>query len=373
MKRPTVAAYYFPNWHVEPRNEELYGPGWTEWELSRRGEPRFPGHQQPKVPLWGYQDEADPRVFAQKVDAAADHGVDVFLFDWYWYGGKPFLQRCLDEGYLRAPNRERIRFACMWANHDWVDLFPAKANHTQQLRFTGKVSENEWQGLMTQMITYFKHPCHWLVDGAPYFSIYELYRFIDSFGGIDGAAAALADFRRTVQAAGFSDLHLNVVMWGIPNLPQERAMDASAALLDKLGVRSVDTYVWVHHVGMDTYPTVDYQRMADAMAAQWPDLLRKYGRPYHPNVSMGWDSSPRCCPSDKHRNLGYPFTPVYVGNTPERFAASLERAKLAVAGEADPVITINNWNEWTEGSYLEPDTVNGMAYLEAVKKVFGTR
>ena len=27
------------------------------------------------------------------------------------------------------------------------------------------------------------------------------------------------------------------------------------------------------------------------------------------------------------------------------------------------------WNEWSEGSYLEPEKLYGMKYLEAVKKV----
>jgi Glycosyltransferase WbsX len=36
------------------------------------------------------------------------------------------------------------------------------------------------------------------------------------------------------------------------------------------------------------------------------------------------------------------------------------------------ILNINCWNEWTEGSYLEPDTVHGLKYLEAVKEFFGT-
>jgi hypothetical protein len=35
------------------------------------------------------------------------------------------------------------------------------------------------------------------------------------------------------------------------------------------------------------------------------------------------------------------------------------------------VLTINSWNEWTEGSYIEPDTKNGTQYLEAIRDVFG--
>ena len=123
-----IGAYYFPNYHVDPRNEELHGPGWTEWELVKRGEPRFPGHLQPRVPMWGYEDEADPAVMAKKIDAAADHSIDAFIFDWYWYENRPYLNRGLDEGFLNAPNADRLKFSLMWANHDWLDIHPYKRN-----------------------------------------------------------------------------------------------------------------------------------------------------------------------------------------------------------------------------------------------------
>lgn len=52
----------------------------------REAQPRFEGHDQPKVPLWGYTDEKDPgQEMARKIEAAASHGIDVMLFDWYRY------------------------------------------------------------------------------------------------------------------------------------------------------------------------------------------------------------------------------------------------------------------------------------------------
>ena len=103
MSPCTVASYYFPNYHVDPRNEAQHGTGWTEWELVRRGEPRFPGHDQPKTPLWGHEDESDPAVMARKIDAAADHGIDAFIFDWYYYDDGPFLERGIEKGFFDAP------------------------------------------------------------------------------------------------------------------------------------------------------------------------------------------------------------------------------------------------------------------------------
>jgi len=105
----------------------------------------------------------------------------------------------------------------------------------------------------------------------------------------------------------------------------------------------------------------------------WDAAATEYGVPYHPTVTMGWDPSPRTVQSDRFANQGYPFMATISGNTPEAFKTALLRAKefLHRSPGGPKVLTINAWNEWTEGSYLEPDTVHGTAYLEAVRAVFG--
>ncbi len=121
-----VAAYYFGDYHPDERNFAEHGPGWTEWNLVKSATPRFPGHHQPRIPLWGYEDESDPRVFEKKIAAATAGKIDAFIFDWYWYKDGPFLQAALTDGYLRASNCRDLKFGVMWANHDWFDIQPAK-------------------------------------------------------------------------------------------------------------------------------------------------------------------------------------------------------------------------------------------------------
>jgi hypothetical protein len=372
-KEYEIGAYYFPNYHVDPRNEAAHGAGWTEWELVRRGEPRFAGHRQPVVPAWGYEDEADPAVFARKVEAAAGHGLHHFIFDWYWYDDGPFLNRCLEKGYLGAPNHDRLQFALMWANHDWVDIHPAKYAGPPRLLYPGPVSAATIQTLASYVTErYFSHSCYWRVDGRPYFSVYDLSALIRGCGGVAEARAALDAFRATVKAAGHPGLHLNAIVWGRTVLPGEQAVDDPNALLRDLGFDSVGSYVWVHHVPLLDFPTTDYRQTAEAAEAHWQRAARQFALPYFPNVTMGWDPTPRTVPSDRYENLGYPFTPVLSDNTPAEFRRALERAKQFLADRPAPRhFTINAWNEWTEGSYLEPDTVTGMAYLEAIRDVFG--
>lgn len=348
-----VAVYYFPQWHVDAQNEKTHGYPWTEWETLKTAKPRFAGHQQPKVPLWGYEDEANPKVMAKKIDVASSHGIDIFLYDWYYKNDGPFLQRCLDEGFLKAANKSKLKFAIMWANH-W-EVTPATFDSVVDICIN----------------KYFKDPSYWKVDGCPYFSIYQLYTFINSFGGIEKAKAAIETFREKTKAAGFKDLHLNAVQWGL-HMPDGMAAKEANELIDLFGINSVDSYVWIHHTDMPSFPTTTYDYMMNKAAEYWKTASTNFKVQYHPNVTMGWDASPRCDTSKPWVKGEYPFFSVLTGNTPAKFKQSLQRAKNFVDSINPPhkIITINSWNEWTEGSYMEPDTINKMKYLEAIKHVF---
>lgn len=374
MAKPTdIAAYYFPNYHQDPRSDAAHGRGWTEWELVKRAEPRFPGHVQPKTPLWGEEDEADPGVMAKKIDAAADHGITQFIFDWYWYDDGPFLARALEDGFLKAPNVGKLGFALMWANHDWLDIHPAK-RQGRTLQFPGAVTPETFETLTDHVVKhYFSHPSLWKIDGRPYFSIYELFTLLGGLGGTEETRAALDRFRAKTVAAGFPGLHLNAVVWGIPILPGEKAVSDPNTLLDTLDFDSAGSYVWVHHVSLSTFPETPYSEVLTAAEAHWRQARREFTLPFHPNVTMGWDASPRTVQSDIFDNTGYPFMATLSGNTPAAFREALVRAKAFLGEQPDGprILTLNAWNEWTEGSYLEPDTVNGLGYLEAVKDVFG--
>lgn len=137
----TVACYYFPNYHTrdrsDPRISNQHWENWSEWELVKQARPRFKGHHQPNIPAWGYTDEKDPKVMGKKIQAAVEHGIDVFIFDWYHYNGKPFLNRCLDQGFLKAKNHREMQFSLMWANHNWQDLYPYTLGEKQDWLYSG--------------------------------------------------------------------------------------------------------------------------------------------------------------------------------------------------------------------------------------------
>jgi hypothetical protein len=370
LDRPVVAAYYFPNYHVYPQNEVTHGKGWTEWELMTRATKRFPGHQQPKTPLWGYEDEADPVVMAKKIDVAADHGIDCFIFDWYYYDSQFFLERCLNEGFLGAPNVGRMKFCLMWANHDWVDLHPAKSNQDAHLLYRGAVDMDGFKKVVHHVIEkFFSHPSYLKINGAPVFSIYLLQSLVEGLGSIDDARKALDYFREETRKAGHRDLHLMGIAWENSIVEGNRSSSGLIEMIDALGIDSATSYVWVHHFDMSRKDPARYEEVQNAYFDYWNRTSKELKIPLFPNVTMGWDATPRTVQSDCWEQGVYPFTQIIIENTPENIGAAVRQALTAAQKiKGQKMITINAWNEWTEGSYLEPDTTVGIDCLEAIRR-----
>ena len=368
-----IAAYYFPQWHSDPRNDNWHGKGWTEWELVKAAVPRYAGHRQPIEPAWGHFDESDPGWSAREIDLAADHGLTAFIYDYYWYADGAFLNGALDRGFLHASNSHRLKFALMWANHNWHNWHPIKLNDgafDKGLLVDGTLDSEGFIRFTTHVIReYFSRSNYLRLGGKPYFSIYDIASFIKGFGGLDEAGKALERFRGVCQDGDGTHLHLNAVV------SRFGAEYSKSEIIQRLGIDSVTAYNWCDHypIDHDSFPQGSYEKAMLANVAAWPGIGTEYGVPYIANLTTGWDSSPRCCPTDRYENRGYPWLPVLEGNTPEMFARSLQMMKdyLRAAKPEVPLFTVNAWNEWTEGAYLLPDTFDGLGCLEALKRAFG--
>ena len=368
-----VAVYYWPNYHVDPRNEAKLGKGWTEWELVKAGKVKYPGQDQPHVPLWGYRDESDPKEMARSIDAMADHGITAILFDWYRYNDGSFLDDCLRKGFLQAPNRNRIKFALMWANHNFIDIFPRKSDNPT-LWYAGTVTRPTFDRVTGEAVRdFFSQPNYWKIDGKPYFSIYELHTMIKGLGGLKQTRDALESFRARTTAAGFPGLHLDIVGWGLTQatilvkgqpmtgVDPSRTIQTEADLVAYLNADSVNWYTWTH-VASPTEPTETYDHWGARSVPLWAKWQSDVRVPFYPNVSVGWDGSPRNYAGG-----------IVVGNSPALFRKYLEQAKSYLDQQPPDrrILTLNAWNEWVEGSYLEPDKRTGLGYLEAIQQVFG--
>lgn len=363
-----VAAYVWPSCHYEERNADILWPEKTgEWEVIRKGTPRFAGHYQPKVPLWGYEMDDDPEVMKKWIDAATHHGINVFIFDWYWYDGGPFLESSVNNGFLKAENNEQMQFYLMWANHDVRKNY---WNHykydSDSLLWSGSIDQANYEIVADRVIDqYFLKPNYFKIDGMPVFSIFNFPKFVGDFKGLDGAKEALDYFREKVTQAGFPGLHLQIIAFGgneeNPALLRGdlNGGKSNSEICSYLGISSVTKYNWGQAEGLEDYMVWGEQAMK--RREHWDQAL---DIPYIPNVSIGWDDTPRFPDKDQSHVIHY-------NKSPESFAAYMRRAVDYVDEHpAQPrLITVFSWNEWVEGGYLLPDMRWEFGYLEAVKKV----
>ncbi len=369
--RPTVCTYYFPNWHVDPRNEKIHGRGWTEWRVSQYATPRFEGHEQPRIPLWGYEDEAEPAAMARKIKAAADHGIDAFIFDWYYFSDGSYRERCIHDGFLGAPNCRDIKFALMWANHDPIYAHPGSYLKPREELWSGKVDAETFIRCTDHCIaTYLNQPNYLRIDGGLYFSIFLPERLIEDLGGTTAARLLLNDFRNRAEKAGLGRLTLDARVGQL----EPGQIESTNRYLKAVGFDTASSYGW-GNFGED-FPALEYAQWCERNRDEAERMSRGLCVPFLPVVPQGWDASPRTVQSDMYeKSCGYPFGAVIVNNTPELYEKALRRvADFMESGAATgSAVMLPCWNEWTEGAYLEPDTKNGYGYLEAVRRVFGMR
>lgn len=380
-------AIYFPSWHPDAHYEKWYGKGFSEWELVKTTNPLFEGHTQPKIPLWGYFDESKPEWMEKQIDLAADHCITGFFFDWYWYNGEKFLDKALEDGFLKSRNKTRLKFSLMWANHTW-GKWPATSNargmgglelgrqatgDMELLRQTHSLEDmSNVAGYCCEH--YFREANYWTIDGSPVFSIYDVNLLISQFGTVESATAALEVFRETVQANGFKDVFFlanigccddNLYCCGWDRVSRAAAMGFKAVFAYNI-VRTPE-----YSSIPDEMPVYDYSGVMESHKHCW-GKIEAGGLEHFPSVTIGLDVSPRWNRSIRPPMdfKAYSYEPIVVGNTPEKFGQLVESAVRQVSSNntCNKVIILNAWNEWTEGMFLLPEKRYGNGYLEALSR-----
>ena len=362
-KKYDVAAYVWPSYTGdEPRARIFWEEGYGEWQTVKKMKPKFEGHVWPRKPLWGYVNEADPYVMEMEIEAAVSHGVNVFIYDWYWYDNQPFLEQCLDNGFLGARNNEKMKFYLMWANHTANTMWDKRNSDLRIPVWDGAVDRKTFDFIVDRTIEkYFSHPSYYKIDGKPVYMIFDIPNLVRGLGGVSQAKEAIEHFRKKVVEAGFPGLELQLCIKGMAK------MSVSVG-------EGMDVFDAANHIGFDSGSLYQYRDLTPTNRAypqlfgdavkEYENLMEKLELTAYPHVSVGWDSNPRynCFHDD-----------VCTDNTPENVQKAFEYAKTFVDTHPElkaPLVTVNSWNEWTETSYLHPDDIYGYGYLEAIKKVF---
>lgn len=344
-----VACIYYPGFHPTPFMEAWHGFGWDEWDLTLRGRPKFPNHRQPIEPAWGPYDESDPAWSQKENDLAADHGIDCWIFDWYWYSGVEIWNEALDRGFLQAANRNRMKFGIMWANHTWQDNHPASLTEALGNLLPIRHSLEDLDRVVDVWSKrYFCQPNYWRIDGKPWCSFYLLSSLLEQLGGKAGVAKAVERLRRRAQLNGEPDLFFGI----FTKTPQE------GILAKELGFDQVTTYnIRQGRHQQPAQALVDYTDVMLEHADTWLRFLKE-DLTYWPVVTQGWDVTTRIHPFEPWPPVrwNWPWGHVVTENTPERFGQLVDACRrfMSLQRPHPKVMVINAWNEWTEGSVLLP-------------------
>jgi len=376
LKKPdnlTVACYTFPNYHPSEIHNKLYGPGWTEYTLVRSARPWYEGHQQPRGPLLGELDESKPETWVKYNQLAKQHGIDVLIWDWYWYDNKPALHEALENGFLQASNNQDLKFACMWTNHPWYILYPTRKTNGEvayppSFEPPDKDLETAWQSLTYMISRYFHMPNYWKIDGKPVLCIWDPNRLEKSIG-LEATVKLFADLRAFAKNLGYPDIHFHSSGFYSPNSQQ-------------VGYNTGGSYNPLDWTAGRFQPKenelADYEvAVADVASKTWPEEHRRFAVPYIPAVAPGWDSTPRYIqknprPETPDRGV-WPGCTIFKNESPAAFKAFVQAsfAYLNQHPEVPRILTIACFNEWTEGHYLLPDNRFGYGMLDALAEALG--
>jgi hypothetical protein len=345
--KPRSIAFYLPQFHPIPENDEWWGPGFTEWVNVAAARPRFNGHEQPHVPtdLGVYDLRMEGTRIAQ-AELARRHGVDAFCYYHYWFNGRRLLEQPFDE-MLRS-GRPDFGFCLCWANEPWTRSWDGG---TSTVLMEQRYSEQDDVDHIRALLPAFADPRHLRVDGRPLFLVYRATQLPDS-------RRTTETWRRECAAAGLPEPYLCTVQSFHDERVDPRSLGFDGAVdfqpdwrgIKQNAARRVAGRLLGGQAGSADVLRVPYEQvMQRALGEPVPEYTR------FPCVMPSWDNSPR-------RARG---AVVIEGSTPELY----EQWLRVVASRRPELLFVNAWNEWGEGCHLEPCRRWGRAYLEAHARV----
>lgn len=346
-RRAKVLAYYLPQFHPFPENDEWWGKGFTEWTNVGRGTPRFVGHYQPRIPRdFGFYDLRDPSVLPRQVSAARAAGLFGFCFYYYNFNGKRLLDAPLED--FLARREIDFPFCLMWANENWTrrwDGADAEILMRQDYR------DADVESLIDDLARHFKDPRYIRVEGRPLLFLYRA-------DVIPKTRQALAKWREIFARRHNEDPWIFMAQAFGNNDPTVFGFDGAIEFPPHkivVGANVVNSECRV----FDSSFAARVYRYKDVIEAAMGEPPPTF--PLIKTVFPSWDNDAR------RQGQGLTVT----DSTPRLYSEWLDRAirfATAYPFRNERFVCINAWNEWTEGAYLEPDVHFGGAYLNATAR-----
>ena len=351
-RRLQSLAFYLPQYHPIPENDEWWGTGFTDWTNVVKARPRFPGHHQPHLPAdLGFYDLRLPEAREAQAALASAHGVDGFVYYHYWFNGRRLLERPFDE--VLDSGRPDLPFALCWANENWTRRWDGQ-EASVLVRQSYDAGDDRRHGQW--LARAFADDRYIRVDGKPLFLVYRA-------AAMDDPRRTTAIWRDEARRAGIGELYLCRVESAANEHTDPTALGFDAAVefapdwtLLRPNLRRL-LRAGAHRAGVVDLPAVDHQTHDYEVLARRMLAKPDPGYTRFPCVVPGWDNTAR-------RARG---AVVLRHATPEGYGRWLGAAASAAPSTpgGDALVFTNAWNEWGEGCHLEPCQRWGRAFLEA--------
>lgn len=348
-------AFYLPQYHPIPENDEWYGKGFTEWRSVASAKPLYPGHYQPHIPAdLGFYDLRLKDTLVEQVKLANEYGIDGFCFWHYWFGdGKQLLETPFN--MLVNDKSINIKFAAAWGNASWYKKQWGAKGQDKLLIEQRYLGEKDYIDHFYYLLPAFKDQRYIRIDGKPVFIIYtpldsdeipmmiKVWQTLAAKEGLKGIYFIGHDLisknQKAIFDAGFDGIY-NDNMLNIHHRMNKLFKSILMFLRQFLKIPTVFNYK-----NAIKYMLTDDEKIENIF----------------PTVVPNWDHTPRTgCKNIMFKNC----EPKYFGELLDNTFKLIMNKQ-----EQKQIIFIKSWNEWGEGNYLEPDLKYGLGYLEEIRKV----
>lgn len=345
-------AFYLPQYHTFPENDEWWGKGFTEWTNTRKAKPRFPGHYQPRTPHKdiGYYDLSQVETLKRQAALAKAHGIEAFCMYYYWFDGKKLMEKPLE--LLVSHPEIKLKFCLCWANENWTRTWDGQE---KSVLIQQNYSEENDIRFIQDLKKYITDPRYVRCNGKPVILIYHA-KILPS------PNKTFALWRDWCRKNGVGEIQIWSCRTFIRTdefkkpLEVDREVEFPPHMVASLELIQPSVFKPYKEDGFyyNYAKIIEDVRNNTTMADRSP-------YPYYRCAMLGWDNSAR-------RAEGYSIWQYFSLDSYHFWLRkNIEYTKKNFP-ENERFIFINAWNEWAEGTYLEPDERFGYASINTTTR-----
>lgn len=362
-RNPQIIAFYLPQYHPTPENDEWYGKGFTEWTNVAKAKPQFKGHYQPRVPAdLGYYDLRLPEVRKAQADLAKEAGIAAFCYYHYWFGnGKQMLEMPFNE--VVETGEPDFPFCLCWANHTWYRKMwdSEKSILSKEILVKQEYpGEKDIEDHFYSLLNAFKDKRYYKIKGKLVFVLYK----VENIPTVELFKNKWEELAKQNELPGFFFISYADDIARLNDVAQTNCDASILSLKTEPASKGAPTRFR------------KYQRVIISLLSKmirrplhvflYASIIKQLGNEVHmedriyPTLIPNWDYTPR-------RGAG---GLIFHNSTPELFKKHVKQIFKLIENkkQENQIVFLKSWNEWGEGNYMEPDLKYGKGYINALRE-----